>query len=338
MTTNIISGFLRRLCTVAIAILGLVSLPSCDRLHEDLKPCPQGFRIRFIYDYNMEFANAFPSQVDCLTVLFYDAQGNYVTTRSNTSSDLADEFWRMEVDLEPGQYTILAYGGLECPQTSFSFVSQPTSTPLRDIKVQLNASCLTSPVGTQLHPLFYGRLVAEVEKSSIDYRDVTVKMMKDTNNLRVILQQANTQPVDNKDFDFRLTDDNTHFAWNNDIIPSTPATYFPWTRGNGSPGELPNGTEASVAWAEMSFPRLVVGNSPRLQITLKENGKKVIDIPLNNYLLLLKSQQYAAMGSQEYLDRESRWSMIFFIGDNNQWINTTIVINDWIVRLNEGEL
>lgn len=338
MTTNNITGFLRRVCIATVMLLGITILGSCDRLHEDLEPCPQGLRIRFIYDYNMEFANAFPSQVDCLTVLFYDSEGNYVTSRTNTSTDLADEFWRMEVDLEPGTYTILAYGGLECSDTSFSFVSQPASTPMEDIKVQLNSSNLTYPVGKQLHHLFYGRLVASVDPRSIEYKDVTVKMMKDTNNLRILLQQTNSDKIDNADFNFRVVDNNTHFAWNNELLPAPEVTYYPWTRGNASPGELPNGTDASVAWAEFSFPRLVVGHTPRLIITNKETGKQVIDIPLNNYLLLLKSQQYADMGSQEYLDRESRWTMIFFLGENNTWIRTSIVINDWVVRLNEGKL
>lgn len=286
----------------------------------------------------MWFANAFPSQVDCLTVLFYDSEGRYVTSRSNTSTELGDENWRMEVDLAPGRYTIVAYGGLECSDTSFSFVSQPSSTPLRDLRVQLNASSITSPVGRQLHNLFYGRLEAEVESNSITYREVTVKMMKDTNNLRILLQQTSGQQIDNTDFTYRLVDNNTHFGWDNELLPSPEVTYYPWTRGNASPGELPNGSEASVAWAEFSFPRLVVGNSPELIISNRETGKKVIDIPLNNYLLLLKSEQYSSMGSQEYLDRESRWTMIFFLGENNTWIRTSIVINDWVVRLNGGQL
>ncbi|MDE6492930.1 MAG: FimB/Mfa2 family fimbrial subunit [Lactobacillus sp.] len=101
---------------------------SCDRLQEDLPECVGGLRLRFVYDYNMEFANAFPSQVDCLTVLFYDKDGNYVATRTNESPDLADENWRMEVDLAPGDYDVLAYGGMECHDSSFYFVTSPEST------------------------------------------------------------------------------------------------------------------------------------------------------------------------------------------------------------------
>ena len=323
----------------ATAFMAGVSLfSSCESIYEDLDPCPQGLRLRFVYDYNMEFANAFPSQVECLTVLFYDSDGNYVTTRTNNTSDLADENWRMTIDLEPDEYQIIAYGGMECEQSSFHFVADPFSITYRDIEVALNQSALTSPVGTSLHPLFYGNISVAVEETDTDYREATVKMMKDTNNLRVVLQQVDGEPLDNELYDFKVTDNNTLFAYNNDIIPQKPVEYLPWTRGNVSPGELPDGSGSQVCFAEMSFPRLVTGNEPRLQISRKSDGHQVIDIPLNNYLLLLKSEQFAKMGAQEYLDRESRWNMIFFLDRNLMWIKTQIVINDWVVRLNNTDL
>ena len=47
-------------------------------------------------------------------------------------------------------------------------------------------------------------------------------------------------------------------------------------------------------------------------MTRKEDGANVIDIPLIRYLLLLKSDLYAQMPSQEFLDRESEWSFDIF--------------------------
>lgn len=321
--------------TVAASV---TSLFSCDRLREDLQDCDRGARIRFVYDYNMEFANAFPSQVDCLTVLFYDTDGNYVTTRTNMTSDLADENWRMVVDLTPGTYNIIAYGGMECQDASFTFTSDPATTLMQNLEVELKPAMLTQPVGTDLHDLFYGRAEINVEPTDMTYRDITVYMMKDTNNLRILLQQVNGSPIDEADFDIKITDDNTLMAWNNDVIPTQTVEYYPWTRGNVSPGELPDDEgPASVAYAELSFPRLVTTNSPRLIITRKTDGQTVIDIPLNNYLLLLKSEKFATMGAQEFLDRESRWKMLFFLQENGIWLDTVIEINDWIVRINKTE-
>ena len=50
------------LCTV-LAVAALLS--SCHGIYNDLEPCSQGVRLRFVYDYNMEYANAFHSQMDC---------------------------------------------------------------------------------------------------------------------------------------------------------------------------------------------------------------------------------------------------------------------------------
>lgn len=305
-------------------------------IYDDLEPCPHGARIRFVYDYNMEFANAFPSQVDCLTVLFYDKEGKYVATRTNTSSDLADENWRMEVDLAPGSYDILAYGGLACPEASFHFVSPPEETRFSDIRVEMNSDCITHPKGTELHPLFYGKAEVEVAESDLDYREITVYMMRDTNNLRIVLQQIDGDPLDNEDFEFNVIDDNTLFGVDNNLIPAGTIDYFPWARGNASPGEI-EGHTSTVAWAELSLSRLTVKSAPTLVVTRKSDGFKIIDIPLINYLALLKSEHFADMGLQEYLDREWNWNMIFFLDRHHLWVRTQIIVNGWVVRINSTD-
>ncbi len=41
------------------------------------------------------------------------------------------------------------------------------------------------------------------------------------------------------------------------------------------------------------------------------------------------------MGDQEYLDRQSRWNMLFFLDRDHLWLKTNIVVNDWRVRIND---
>ena len=95
-------------------VLTVFSLSSCESIYEDLSPCPHGVSLRFIYDYNMEYANAFPKKVDCLTLLIYDGKGDYVGTRTVMGPELQDETYRMQLDLEPGTYRFVAYGGMAC--------------------------------------------------------------------------------------------------------------------------------------------------------------------------------------------------------------------------------
>ena len=326
-------NFIRIAAMTALSVCGLTA---CDNvIYDDLEECRQGVELRFVYDYNIEFANAFPSQVDCLTLFIYDEEGNYVATRTENSEALKDENYRMAIDLEPGSYQFLAYGGMYCDSSSFEWTSDPETTPMKSLETRLRPDCLTSPVGTNLHPLFYGNLELEVKKDFHAYQTATVYMMKDTNNIRIVLQQADGEPVSNDWFDFTITDDNTLMAWDNAVIPTSTVTYQPWTRGNAVAGTW-DGTDvdAQVAFAEFSTARLVNDNAPRLTITRKD-GHEVLSIPLINYLLLLKSENYSEMPAQEVLDRESRWNMIFFLDRNHEWLKTRIVINGWVVRIND---
>ncbi|MDE6522218.1 MAG: FimB/Mfa2 family fimbrial subunit [Muribaculaceae bacterium] len=320
--------------TLAATLIAATALSfgSCDRIHEDLQPCPQGLKLRFIYEYNMEDANAF-KQVDCLTVLFYDSEGNYVKTQTNTNTEeLKDENWRMTVDLEPGNYTVIAYGGMECAESSFSFTNPPSTIKMDQIQVELDPDCLTNPDRRHLHDLFYGNLEVSVEETDTEYRECTVEMMKDTNNLRVMMQQVDGTQINEADFEFKVTDDNTLMNWDNEVISTRNVEYMSWISGNASPGQLPSGNDASVAYAEMSFPRLVTYNSPKLKITRKADGHNVVDIALIPYLMLLKSEANH-MEPQEFLDRRSSWELFFFL-QGGTWLYLDIVVDDWTVRIN----
>ncbi|MDE5796243.1 MAG: FimB/Mfa2 family fimbrial subunit [Muribaculaceae bacterium] len=330
-------NILLRLAVWLVAALCTGLTVSCHAIYDDLDPCPRGASLRFVYDYNMEFANAFPSQVDCLTLLVYDENGVFVDSFTETSEVLANEDWRMILPLEPGKYRFVAWGGITDEKASFHFTQNPAAVAMQDMQVAMNADCMTSPVGTRLHSLFYGELMMEIPEESTDYIQDTVYMMKDTNNIRILLENLNGKPSDGADFIFTITDDNTLLSYDNKLVADNQYIYYPWTSGQVSAGTLDDGSEALLAFAELSTSRLVAGNNARLVIQRRDDLRTIVDIPLINFLLLLKSQEFAEMGRQEFLDRESRWNMVFFLDSSDCWINTYIKINDWIVRINNTE-
>ncbi len=329
-------SILKKIKTAALALLALlpVGLTSCESVWEDLDPCPEGVRLRFVYDYNMEYANAFPSQVDCLTVLVYDKEGKYVKTMTAARPETSDEDWRMEIELPAGDYKLLAYGGMDCENASFKFASDPSETLLKDLKVYLPDNLITTDVGTDLHPLFYGRLDLTIPSTSTKYVEKTVYMMKDTNDIRILLANANGQPTNAKDFIFTITDDNTWFNYLNYVIPTKNVTYYPWTKGNADAGLLPGGEPTNVTFAEFSVSRLMDKSKACLRITRASDGKEVVKISLIKVLELLKSSHFDKMDNQEFLDRESRWKMAFILTGDDVWAGVSIIINDWVVRIN----
>lgn len=336
--------FLRIAGTIGAIVLAVTSMSSCGHIYEDLEPCPHGVSLRFVYDYNMEYANSFSHKVDCLTLLVYDDEGNHIDTRTVTGPELRDESYRMTLDLEEGTYRFVAYGGIACEESSFSFRlperrTSGTGARYENLLVAMNEECLSHPDKRRLHDLYWGELTMSTAEL---YSQGTLKMMKNTNNIRIVLQQVDGEPVHAGDFEFSITDDNTLFGPDNDLIPNGTVTYYPWTSGDvvaGVSGEGENeGEPVVVAYSEFSTSRLMRKNSPRLLIRLKEDGREIVDIPLNDYLLLLKSELYAKMPPQEFLDRESLWSVVFFLGHDMSWLRTHIKINDWVVRINNAEM
>ena len=326
-------------CAALAAALTMITSTSCEDIYDYLEPCPHGVNLRFVYDYNMEYANSFHKKVDCITLYIYDEQGRFLSTVTETSEALADENYRMPIELEHGNYRMVAYGGLACPEHSFSMVETPaTRTSLyADRQVKMD----DGELGTKLHDLYFGAQDITVEGDR--YVEATLYLMKNTNNIRIMLQQVNCEPtLTDENFSFAITDDNTLFAHDNTLLPNGEVTYTPWTQGTvsaGTTGEGDNATEARVCYAEFSTSRLVrATNAPHLVVTNRLNGVEVVNIPLINYLLLLKSELYADMPAQEFLDRESDWSLLFFLDEGGNWVRTRIVINDWVVRLNNAEM
>ncbi|MDE5868669.1 MAG: FimB/Mfa2 family fimbrial subunit, partial [Muribaculaceae bacterium] len=303
--------------------------------YEDLEPCEQGVQLRFVYDYNMEFANAFHNQVDCLTVLVYDDKGAHIDTLYAEVEETSDEDWRMKLNLAPGKYHLIAYGGIHCEESSFHFDQIPEEKTRSELKVQLRKSLLSAPKGNALHHLYYGETEVVVpEKMDNKVITNTVYMMKNTNDFRILLAYEDGRPIEESEFEFTIIDDNTSLSWDNSVIPQGNVTYHPWTRSTTSAGTTEESDPSMMAYAEISTSRLIDGSESRLEVKRAKDGKKVVSIPLSEMLLLLKSDRYSWMGNQEFLDRQSVWNLTFVLTGDDYWSGTSIIINNWVVRLN----
>ncbi|MGM9740162.1 MAG: FimB/Mfa2 family fimbrial subunit [Candidatus Cryptobacteroides sp.] len=331
---SVISSVISR--GAAALLLAAVAI-SCNTIYDDQSDCPRGVSLRFVYDYNMEFANSFHTQAHCLNVYLFDKDGNYLDNWIETGEVLKDENWRMKRELGEGSYTLIAYAGLCCGESSFTAPQLKTraASRIEEVSVSLNHNNFTSDAS--LHSLFYGMATLEVGKD--DYMEETIYLKKDTNNIRFALQQMNGEQITADEFEVSIVDDNTVLDWQNEPVPAGLVTYKPWVKGETVIGSAEDGeTPVSAAYYELSTSRLTTSTSPRLIVYNKERGENIINIPLNTYLLFLKSELYAEMPAQEFLDRVSEWSLIFFLDSGNRWYNAKIVVNDWVVRLNDAEL
>lgn len=346
---NVKANLFKGLLGGTFMALSAVGLVSCDAIYDDIEKCP--IEIRFIYDYNMEWANAFHNQVDCLSVYFYDEDGNFVMKESVTDTDLLkDEGFRLRPDLEPGNYHVVAYGGMECEKSSFSHINTPAKgSHFTDLHVKLDDDCLSKQERKRLHNQFYGVLDFTVNSNTPTY--ATVPMMRNTNSIQIALQHVDGSPIDVNDFVFEIFDDNNNFNHDNSLLPTGEIKYTPWNtenRSTGIDGTSRAGEEWSAALAQFTTSRLVYTKTDptkttptTLRVSKVEDGETVFEIPLVNYMLLFKDGNVTNpdgvnISHQEFLDRENTWNFVFFL-DNNLWLSTRIIINDWEVRINQAD-
>ena len=201
-------------------------------------------------------------------------------------------------------------------------------------------------VTEDLDRLFYGWLPKQTFAGTEGTYTYTVPLVKNTNNVRVVLQHLSGEAVDKDKFVFTITDTNGSMDWDNTLLPDELVTFYAWHTDAGEVG-MDTRSEAvrstsraafSAAIAELTVPRLVKGQETRLTVSNKETGKTVFSIPLIDYALLVKGFYHRNMDDQEYLDRQDMHDMVFFLDEDDHWLDTYIYINSWKVVLQNSEL
>ena len=251
----------------------------------------------------------------------------------------------MTVDVEPGEYDLLAW----CGTTDKGSFLIPETTVGKGLTCTLDRQHDTGNkafVTEDLDRLFYGWLPKQTFAETEGTYTYTVPLVKNTNNVRVVLQHLSGGAVDKDKFVFTITDTNGSMDWDNTLLPDEPVTYYAWHTDAGEvdmdtqPEENQAVSRAtfSAAIAELTVPRLVKGQETRLTVTNKVTGKAVFSIPFIDYALLVKGFYNRDMDDQEYLDRQDVYDMVFFLDEGDRWLDAYIYINSWKVVLQNSEL
>ncbi len=321
------------------------------------------YRVRFKYDYNMKYGDAFAHEVSTVTLYLIDADGNITWQRTEEGEALAEDGYVMELstdDIAPGTYDLLVWAGTKDKGT-FAISEGTMATDLQCL-LRRNHDAEGAPyVDSDLDRLFHGRLEAQEFPSEAGTYTYTVSLTKDTNLFRIALQQVSGGTVDTSKFTFTITDDNGLLDWDNTVIADQEGTmtYYAWNvetgeaegymdtegdTGETAEAEEDDGTRTRAATyvygaavAELTTSRLATSNTPRLTVRNQEKDKTVFSIPIKDYLLMMRSSEHREMGDQEFLDRQDEWSMTFFLDEDDNWLASYIYINSWkLVLQNVG--
>lgn len=296
---------------------------SCSWVDDDRSDCSTGCWLRLSYTYNMFGVDAASTQVKDATLFIFDQEGRQIKQEIVDSVILHKYQYKIPVpSLPQGNYSFLVWSGLD--ESLYDYT--PASISLL---ADENGEC-----NKQLPYLFHGRL----DKIFVDgaYQVLTVPLVKNTNVLSCVLQNQSALPLKLDDFRLELTARNAVIDhWN---MPSQQEStcYLPFMSESAQMGSV------EVAHFGLNTLRLMENDDTALRLIYTPSGKSIFNISLTPYLLLARNVDSKSMAPQEYLDREDRYNLIFFLepsGDPDKpYICLQMKVNGWIVRINDAEL
>jgi hypothetical protein len=315
-------GAVRRMGYGSCLLLLLV-LFSCTSIDETLPECR--LYVRFRYDYNMEFSDAFASQVNRVDVFVFEKDGTFVIKKSEQGETLGGSY-RMPLPLPAGEYRIAAWAGMSDDFEMPEPVAGKTTLEELTVRMKREESLVHNKA---LNPLWYGGVQA-VSFTGRQEQTETVSLIKDTNKFRFILQKSGPgEELDINDCLFEIRADNGYYDWNNDLLDDDMISYRPYY--------LEKVEDVGIV-VEMNTMRLLEHKKVYLTLTRKSDGKELMRIDLIPYLLLTKMEGHN-IPAQEYLDRQSEYAIVFFYNPELlNFLSTKIVINGWTIWLKGEDL
>lgn len=306
-----------------------VAASSCSAIYDD-SDCTDSYNeFQLHYDYNLKQACATDLELKEATLMAFNSEtGLLAWTDHAKAADWGEEHV-VRAHLEPGEYDLLVWGGAHARdyQMATPVVGQ---TRLQDMHCTVG----TAAYGEEgPESLFHGLKHVSLKYAANSAPDRhEIFLTKDTNTVRILLQNLSGEELSADDFNYEITDCNSALAHNNELHSSASAiTYKPYKLYSGKTAINNGSSSISAALAEMKVNRLFADSDATLRVTRASDGEEIISIPLVQYLLMVKGFDHADMPDQEYLDRQDEYNLTFFLDSRLNWITSHVMINEWTV-------
>ena len=333
-------------------VLPAVVITSCGDGHPVFDyegDCDPHYYVRFVYDMNLLKADAFNSQVESIDLYVFDSDTKKpVAHYSDSGIALTDRNYLMPIDVKPGNYYFVAWGGLNnnenhftvTPDNELNHWDEMVCTMTRDFDQDANIAYSDK----NLHPLFHGNLEVSLPDEEGVYIE-TVNLTKDTNNL--VFHLMHTEGPLNPD-EFRVviedkegSQSNLKMAHDNSIMEDERLEHRPWHIRSGyfdkgeiqTKGEESSGNTSDVNGSmivEFSTGRLMTDNSTTRYLVVYDtkNNEEKFRFPFIDTAFYERSMNFASMDDQEYLDRQDNYNFTVILSGRD-WMAVEIVINGW---------
>lgn len=340
MKMQIIRQPFTRTCLLALAAIMLtITAASCRKmLYEYEGDCDPRYRVHFRYTRNILNTDAFGSQVSRVSLYLFDKQGNLVYRTTRQRALTADNDFYIEVDVEPGVYDMLVWcEGEPLTGDPVSFLIGGGENP-----ASIDELSATLPLEGREPQLYSGRDITRLYHgiaTGVEFPDTfgdidiaPIDLTRDTNHLTLQILNTDGTTIDPSNLSVELEAENSCLNYLNLPVGERKFVYTPWSQ---KPVNADIADESGRAGAgngvqfEITTGRLIADMPQRLTIRRVDTGGTVIEIPLIEYLLLVRSEYEVATSNQDYLDRYDDYSMVFFMQGGYNWIKSRVLINGW---------
>ena len=291
-------------------VTSLLFIASCDSIREDLPRCE--LWLEFTFDYNMEYADAFNPQVKSVDVFVFDSDDKLVLSKRAESTELiGGNRMPLTDELDFGNYKVLTVGGLS---DKFSALGNGgsgmalRSTTYQQVTLALNRE--SDIVDFEFPHLYFGAIV-EVNHlpSNTSHNVYQVNMVRNTNRFNIALMDYEGREETENQYSFEIqSPENAIYSWENEPTGQGPITYASHYSGPGD-------TSGTEVW---SYDLM-----------------KLLSIARPEY-----RHDGTVLPFQEYLDRQSEWSLMFSVVEKpgGGFLQIGLLVGPWVYWLHDIEI
>ena len=300
-----------------LIVASMLCMASCESIREDLPRCE--LWLEFVFDYNMEYADAFNPQVKSVDVLVFDSDDKLLFTKSaKVAALVGGNRMSLTDELDFGSYKVLTVGSLSdrfrlSDNAGNKLV--PGTTTLQQVIVSLKRE--TDVVNFEFQHLYFGEVV-EVDHlpSNTNHKIYPVNLIRDTNRFNLALMGYEENKVDGTQYTFEI-------------------------QAPENAGEISD----VVMSARLNTMRLLNRSGWDYKFIIRDANTEA-EVWSYNLMTLLSIARPVSrydgteLPFQEYLDRQSEWNLIFTVVEKpgGGFLQIGIVVGTWIHWLHGMEV
>jgi len=310
-----------------IAVL-IVSLFFTGCISDDMSDCfPDKLSLRFVYNYNKDYADKFDQQVNTLDLFIYDKETDELLESVHIKKEelLEGNIYEFETLPPVGQYLVVVWGNLNS-----EYYDCDGHSVYSGMKVELRSNAARL-VERRQGSLFHGI----VEFSAGESGEKEVSLIKDTNDIHIIITDTSDEGAYAEPGQLTAKIDADNSAYKYDNLPIANYKQIQHIANTS-----PDASNAAVLKADLTVMRLFIGDNSKITIEdskfgipiTDEKGKEVKNTSLTD--LLMKDEN---INSNAAFDRHDDYTLYF---ETKVIRGVTVLalvrINDWNLIVMEG--